>query len=195
MTELATLERRLADAAEAEDLLDVAYTTEDTPLGPLLLAATGQGLLRLAYLGSGPSGEHTLEEILVTLAARVSPRVLRAPARLDAPRRELEQYFAGQRTRFDLALDRRLMTPFAARVLSATAEIPYGACTHYGAVAAAAGSPHGARAAGNALGSNPLPIVIPCHRVRHAGGGEGGYTGGLERKRRLLALEAAGRPE
>ena len=190
MTELATLERRLADAADAEDLIDVAYTTEDTPVGPVLLAATAQGLVRLAYLGTGGGGEQTEEQVLTMLAARVSPRVLRAPARLDAPRRELTQYFAGERTDFAIALDRRLMSPFAARVLHATAEIPYGASADYRAVAAAAGSPRGARAAGNALGANPLPIVIPCHRVRHASGGEGGYTGGLARKRVLLGIEA-----
>ena len=195
MTQLETLERELALAADTAGLLDVAYVTEDSPVGPVLLAATAQGLVRLAYLGTGPSGEHTVDEVLETLARRVSPRVLRAPARLDAPRRELEQYFAGDRTGFDLALDRRLMTPFAARVLRATAEIPYGQSAHYGAVAAAAGSPGGARAAGNALGANPLPIVIPCHRVRHASGGEGGYTGGLARKRLLLGIEAGARSD
>jgi methylated-DNA-[protein]-cysteine S-methyltransferase len=192
MTACEELQRELAHAAEVEGLLDVAYVTEDSPVGSLLLAATPEGLVRLAYLGEDANAP---EEVLDGLARRVSPRVLRAPARLDPVRRELDEFFAGRRTRFDIALDPRLMSPFAQRVLGATAQIPYGSTSHYGAVAAAAGSPRGSRAAGNALGSNPLPIVIPCHRVLHAGGGLGGYTGGLERKRTLLGIEAGARPE
>jgi len=115
--------------------------------------------------------------------------MLSEPRRLDEPRRELDEYFAGRRRRFELALDLRLMTDFTRRVLEATAEIPYGAVSTYRDVAQRAGSPRGSRAAGNALGSNPLPIVLPCHRVRHSSGGIGGYTGGLERKRALLAIE------
>jgi methylated-DNA-[protein]-cysteine S-methyltransferase len=174
----------LASAADAAGLLDVAYTTEDFPIGRLLLAGTDVGLVRVAYLDT-----HTEDEVLAALAARVSPRMLAAPARLDPARRELEQWFAGLRRGFDVALDRRLIGPFAARVLAATAAIPYGETSTYAAVATAAGSPRGSRAAGNALGSNPLPIIVPCHRVLASGGGLGGYTGGLERKRTLLEIE------
>jgi methylated-DNA-[protein]-cysteine S-methyltransferase len=174
----------LAPAAAAAGLLDVAYATEDSPVGRLLLAGTEMGLVRIAYLDT-----HAEDEVLAGLAARVSPRVLAAPARLDPARRELEQWFSRRRTAFDIALDRRLMSPFAARVLDVTAEIPYGETSTYTAIATQAGSPKGARAAGNALGSNPLPIVVPCHRVLASGGGMGGYTGGIARKRTLLAIE------
>jgi methylated-DNA-[protein]-cysteine S-methyltransferase len=179
-TTLPDLSAAIADAG----LLDVAYATLDSPVGRLLLAATGAGLVQIAYL----DGDR-LEPALARLAARVSPRVLAAPRRLDEPRRELDQYFAGRRQAFEIALDRRLMTAFTRRVLSATAAIPYAGVSTYATVAAEAGSPRGARAAGNALGANPLPIVIPCHRVLAAGGALGGYTGGVERKRALLALE------
>jgi methylated-DNA-[protein]-cysteine S-methyltransferase len=178
----------LASAANAAGLLDVAYTTEDSPVGRLLLAGTDAGLVRIAYLDT-----HSEDAVLAALAARVSPRVLAAPARLDPARRELEQWFAGRRRGFDVALDRRLMGPFTSRVLAATAAIPYGETSTYAAVAGVAGSPRGSRAAGNALGSNPLPIVIPCHRVLASGGGLGGYTGGVERKRTLLGIEAGAR--
>ena len=178
----------LAAGAAAAGLLDVAYATLDSPVGKLLLAATEQGLVRVAYLDS--DGEP--DSVLRSLAARVSPRLLEAPARLDPARRELSDYFAGARTDFDLRLDRRLMGGFARRVLAATAEVAYGQTSSYAAIAAQAGSPRGWRATGNALGSNPLPIVVPCHRVLASGGGLGGYTGGPERKRALLAIEAAG---
>ena len=169
-------------------MLDVAYATTDSPLGPLLLASTDQGLVRVAYLDFADR-----DAVLQSLADRVSPRMLEAPRRLDGPRRELDDYFGGRRREFDLPLDRRLMSDFMRRVLSATATIPFGSVSTYGAVAREAGSPRGSRAAGNALGSNPMPIVIPCHRVLHADGGIGGYTGGLERKRALLELESASR--
>lgn len=172
-----------APAARA-GLLDVAYARLETPVGELLLAATETGLLQLAYVEAGQ-----IDRLLAWLADRVSPRVLSAPRRLDRPRRELDQYFSGRRRAFELALDERLMSPFARRVMTATAAIPYGQVSTYSEVAARAGSPRGARAAGNALGSNPLPIVLPCHRVLRAGGDLGGYTGGLGRKRMLLALE------
>jgi methylated-DNA-[protein]-cysteine S-methyltransferase len=119
----------------------------------------------------------------------VSPRVLAAPGRLDEARRELDEYFAGARTRFELALDWRLTQGFGRRVLRSTARIPFGSVSTYGRVATEAGSPRGSRAAGNALGANPLPIVVPCHRVVRAGGALGGYTGGVERKLALLAIE------
>jgi methylated-DNA-[protein]-cysteine S-methyltransferase len=175
----------LGPAADAAGLLDVAYAVEDSPVGRLLLAATPEGLVRLAYLDE----EHNEDAVLEALASRISPRVLAAPARLDGTRRELEEYFAGGRTGFGVALDRRLMGSFASRVLAATAEIPYGTTSTYAAVAEQAGSPRGYRAAGNALGSNPLPIVVPCHRVLASGGGLGGYTGGVSRKQTLLAVE------
>jgi methylated-DNA-[protein]-cysteine S-methyltransferase len=174
----------LGPAAAAAGLLDVAYTVEDSPVGRLLLAGTDAGLVRVAYLDT-----HDEATVLAVLAARISPRVLAAPARLDAARRELEEWFAGRRAEVTLAVDRRLMSAFARRVLGATAAIPYGETSTYAAVAAAIGSPRGARAAGNALGSNPLPIVVPCHRVLTSGGALGGYTGGTQRKLALLAIE------
>ena len=176
----------LTDPAADAGLLDVAYATVDSPVGRLLIATTGRGLVRLAYIDAGDEGP-----VLEELARAVSPRVLSAPARLDQPRRELDEYFSGARRRFDLALDWRLTHGFSRRVLRATARIPYGSSSTYKQVAAAAGSPRGSRAAGNALGTNPLPIVVPCHRVLHSGGGIGGYTGGLERKRLLLGVEGA----
>jgi methylated-DNA-[protein]-cysteine S-methyltransferase len=178
----------LSQAAAAAQLLDVAYTVEDSPLGPLLLACTPAGLARIAYLSNLAE-----TDVLATLADRISPRVLAAPARLDRPRRELAEYFAGRRTRFELALDERLMAPFARRVLAATARVPFGDTTTYAEVAARAGSPRAWRAAGNALGANPLPIVVPCHRVLLSRGGIGFYTGGVERKRALLAIEGIDR--
>jgi methylated-DNA-[protein]-cysteine S-methyltransferase len=173
----------LAEAAAAAGLLDVAYAVVDSPVGALLLAQTDHGLARLAYV----DGDE--ESVLAAVATRLSPRLLRAPGRLDGARRELDEYFCGRRTTFDLALDLRRLTAFTRRVLTVTAAIPYGSVSTYREVATQAGSPRGSRAAGNALGSNPLPIVLPCHRVLHTSGGLGGYTGGLERKRTLLALE------
>ena len=174
----------LTGAAERAGLLDVAYATFDGPLGHLVLAATEAGLVRLAYADDGD------DAVLAELAARVSPRILAAPRRLDAARRQLDEYLTGRRRAFALTLDRRLLSGFAQRVLAATDAIPYGDTATYKAVATAAGSPRGFRAAGNALGSNPLPVILPCHRVVHAGGGMGGYTGGLARKRTLLAIES-----
>jgi methylated-DNA-[protein]-cysteine S-methyltransferase len=174
----------LTRAAQAAGLLEVAYATIDSPLGKLLVASTSRGLVRLAYLEGADENA-----ILQHLSLRISPRVLRAPRQLDTPRRELDEYFAGTRQRFELALDWRLAEGFSRRVLQATALIPYGGVSTYKQVATAAGSPRGHRAAGNALGHNPLPIVVPCHRVLHSGGGLGGYTGGLERKRLLLEVE------
>lgn len=182
----------IADAAVAAGLLDVAYATLDSPLGTLLLASTPAGLACVAYLDDSP--ERDQEAVLARLAQRLSPRILRAPRLLDEPRRELDEYFAGRRRSFELALDLTGLTAFAQRVLAAAASIPYGGSATYMEVARDAGSPRGARAAGNALGSNPLPIVLPCHRVLHAGGGLGGYTGGLDRKRTLLAIERGQSP-
>jgi methylated-DNA-[protein]-cysteine S-methyltransferase len=174
----------VSEAAAAAGLLDVAYATLDSPLGTLLLAATPQGLVRLAYVDF-EDGDEVLEE----LATKVSPRVLAAPRRLDDERRELDQYFAGRRRQFDVPLDWQLTRGFARRVLEATNRIPYGATATYKQVATEAGSERAFRAAGNALGSNPIPIIVPCHRILHSGGGLGGYTGGLDRKRLLLTVE------
>jgi methylated-DNA-[protein]-cysteine S-methyltransferase len=175
----------LDGAAAAAGLIDVAYATLDSPAGRLLLAATPRGLVRLAYLDA----EREEDEVLEQLAARVSPRILAAPRRLDDARSELDQYFEGERRQFDLTLDWQLTHGFGRRVLQATARIPFGSVSTYKLVAAQAGSPRGSRAAGNALGANPIPIIVPCHRVLHTAGGLGGYTGGLERKRLLLEIE------
>ncbi len=164
---------------------DVAYALVDSPLGTLLAARTARGLACLAYEDLHGGADPLLER----LASELSPRVLHAPARLDDVRRELDEYFAGRRTAFDLALDMTLAKPFAARVLDATARIPFGATSTYGVVAAEAGSPGAARAAGGALGSNPIAIVVPCHRVLAKNGTLHGYTGGLHRKQHLLELE------
>lgn len=180
----------LTDAAASRGLIDVAYATLDSPVGRLLLAATPRGLLRLAYLLDAEDEDAVLER----LAARVSPRLLAAPRKLDRPRRELDEYFAGTRTRFELPLDWQLTRGFSRRVLEATVRIPYGSVSTYKRVATQAGSPRASRAAGNALGANPIPIVVPCHRVLHADGGLGGYTGGLDRKRLLLAVEQGQAP-
>lgn len=176
----------LSEAAAAAGLLDVAYATLDSPLGTLLLAATPRGLVRLAYVDFEDE-----TEVLDQLAASVSPRVLASARKLDEPRRELDQYFSGRRRQFEVPLDWQLTRGFARRVLEATARIPFGSTATYKQVATEAGSPRGFRAAGNALGSNPIPIIVPCHRILHSGGGLGGYTGGLDRKRVLLAVEGS----
>jgi methylated-DNA-[protein]-cysteine S-methyltransferase len=171
----------LSAAVAAAGLLDVAYATLDSPVGRLLLATTPRGLVRIAYLDDGE------DVVLESLATRISPRVIAAP--LDEPRRELDEYLAGARRGFDIALDWQLVGGFSRRVLEATARVPYGSVSTYKRVAGEAGNERASRAAGNALGANPLPIVVPCHRILHSTGGLGGYTGGLERKQTLLALE------
>jgi methylated-DNA-[protein]-cysteine S-methyltransferase len=178
------LDRALAERAEAEGLLDVAYATVDSPLGPLVVAATPRGLVRVAYTESGRE-----DEVVEQLARKVSPRILEAAARLDDVRRELDDYFEGRRTEFDLPIDWELTTGFTSRVLKATARIGFGRTSTYAEVATRAGSPRAVRAAGNALGANPMPVVVPCHRVLRTGGALGGYTGGVERKEYLLRLE------
>jgi len=176
----------LTDALERSGLIDVSYVLEDSPVGRLLLAATAEGLVCLHYV----SRDDDLELSLQRLAERISPRVVRAPRRLDAPRRELDEFFGGRRRDFDIPLDFSLIKPgFTTRVLEQTARIPFGQTVTYKGIAGLAGNERAFRAAGTALGSNPLPIVVPCHRVLHAGGGLGGYTGGLDTKRRLLAIE------
>lgn len=178
-TTLAALNARAAK----EGLLDVAYAQVDSPLGPLTVAATERGLVRVAY------PERPLDDVLTRIAEEVSPRVLEAPGRLDSIRRELDEYFEGRLHRFGEPIDWSLTHGFARKVLEATAQIGYGQVRTYGEVAASAGSPRAVRAAGNGLGSNPLPVVVPCHRVVRTGGGVGGYAGGIERKEFLLALE------
>lgn len=181
--DLAGLRERLSARAAAAGVLDVAYGEHDSPLGPLRVFVTDRGVVRIGFPAE------SLESQLDELARKVSPRVLRAPDRTDAVRRELDEYFVGARRIFDVRVDWRLTSGFAERVLEATARIPFGEVSSYRQMAAAAGSPHAYRAAGNALGSNPVPIVVPCHRVLHASGGLGGYAGGLESKRYLLRLE------
>ena len=178
--------KALAERAAAEGLLDVAYAAVDSPLGPLTVAATARGLVRVAYTES-----RSQDEVLRELAAKVSPRVLEAPARLDGARRELDEYFEGRRTDFDLPIDWSVTRGFTQKVLRATARIDFGEVRTYADVASRAGSPRAVRAAGNALGANPMPVVVPCHRVVRTGGGLGGYTGGLHRKEFLLHLEGA----
>ncbi len=178
--------RALARRAEAEGLLDVAFERHDSPLGPLVLGATSEGLVRLGLPNEGE------DAVLDDLARRVSARILRAPrGALALARRELDEYFAGRRRAFDVPLDWRLSAGFRRAVLRAAARIPYGRTASYAEVAAAAGSPRAFRAAGTALATNPLPIVVPCHRVLPAGGDLGSYRGGAEAKARLLGLEGA----
>ena len=182
---LGRLHEQLTRAAQADGILDVAYRTMDTPVGPLLLAATDQGLVRVAFARE----DH--DAVLQSLADHISPRVLRFPARLDVAARELDEYFAGQRHRFDLPLDWRLSAGFRRAVLSHLPEIGYGHTASYGAVARLAGNPRAVRAVGTACATNPLPVVIPCHRVVRSDGSMGGYRGGPDAKRTLLTLEAA----
>jgi methylated-DNA-[protein]-cysteine S-methyltransferase len=172
---------RFAAAAPA----DVAYAIVDSPVGTMVAARTERGLACLAY----DDVRGGVDAVLDRLAAELSPRVLHAPVRLDPVRRQLDEYFSGDRTQFELDLDFALMKPFARKILAATAAIPFGATSTYGEVAAEAGSPGAARAAGGALGSNPIPIVVPCHRVLARNGTLHGYTGGLHRKQLLLELE------
>jgi methylated-DNA-[protein]-cysteine S-methyltransferase len=176
--------RAFARRAEDLGLVDVAYTTVDSPLGVLLVAGTGRGVVRLAFADEG------VDPPLAELARQVSPRLLEVPERLDAVRRELDEYFAGRRRVFDVPVDLRLSAGFRRRVLRATARIPYGSTATYGQVAARAGSERAVRAAGSALGANPVPVIVPCHRVVRSTGHLGGYTGGLGRKAQLLRLES-----
>ena len=178
----APLAGTFAARAEEEGLLDVAFALVESPLGDLVAATTKRGLVCLSYGGD-------VDAVAERLAANVSPRVLEAPARLDPVRRELDEYFEGRRHEFDLPIDHALTTGFTRRVLQATARIPFGETRSYADMAKAAGSPRAVRAAGNALGHNPIPIVVPCHRILRTGGALGGYTGGLHRKEHLLRLE------
>ncbi|HLT69171.1 MAG TPA: methylated-DNA--[protein]-cysteine S-methyltransferase [Acidimicrobiales bacterium] len=169
--------------AEAEGLVDVAWVTEDTPVGRLTLAATDQGLVRVSYAPE----DRALEE----LATRISPRVVRAPRRLDPVRRQLEEYFAGRRRAFDIPLDRRLSRGYRRAVLEELSRVPYGQTVSYRDLAVRTGRPGASRAVGSAMATNPIPIVVPCHRVLRTGGALGGYGGGLEAKVWLLRHEGA----
>ena len=170
--------------AEAEGLVDVAYATTDTPIGPLLVAATDAGLVRLAFSKEDP------DSVLQELATRVAPRVVASPRRLDPIRRELDEYFDGRRDHFDLPLDWRLSSGFRRTVLERlVADVAYGRTVSYLELATMVGNPKASRAVGTAMATNPIPIVVPCHRVLRTGGNLGGYGGGLETKAQLLALE------
>jgi methylated-DNA-[protein]-cysteine S-methyltransferase len=183
--DLAELSDRIERAAAAEGLVDVAYATADTPVGALLIAATDRGLVRVAFPGERP------DDILAALSRDVSPRVLESPGRLDEVRRELDQYFERRRERFDVPIDWRLSHGFRNRALRELARIPYGRTITYSQLAERAGNPRAQRAAGSACGANPIPIVVPCHRVVRTGGAIGNYGGGPEVKEFLLGLEGA----
>jgi methylated-DNA-[protein]-cysteine S-methyltransferase len=175
----------LAERADAAGLLDVGYATVDSPVGPLLVAATPAGVVRVSFALEG------FDDVLESLAARVSPRVLEAPARLDNARRQIEEYFEGRRTAFDVPVDWRLSSGFRERVLQAIAAIPYGRVGTYRSVATAAGNANAVRAAGTACATNPIPIIVPCHRVVRSDGTMGRYGGGEAAKRLLLEHEHA----
>ena len=181
--DLERLHQRLVAAATADGSLDVAYRTLDSPFGVLLLATTDRGLVRLAY----EREDH--DHVLAVLAARVSPRVLRAPGRLDEAARQLDDYFAGRRRQFEVAVDLRLATGFRREVLDHLRTIGYGRTKTYTEVAAATGRPRAVRAVGSACSTNPVPLIVPCHRVLRTDGTLGGYVGGLGAKRTLLELE------
>jgi methylated-DNA-[protein]-cysteine S-methyltransferase len=183
--ELSQLRARLAAAAQRDGILDVAYRVVDSPVGPLLVAATELGLVRVAYAVEGHDG------VLQRLADVVSPRILLAPARLDQVAHQLDEYFHGSRRAFDVPLDWRLSAGFRSIVLKHLPEIGYGHTASYAAVAQLAGNPKAVRAVGTACATNPLPVVVPCHRVVRSDGSMGGYLGGVDAKRTLLTLESA----
>jgi methylated-DNA-[protein]-cysteine S-methyltransferase len=183
--ELRGLHDRLAAAAQRDGILDVSYRTVDSPVGPLLLAATDAGLVRVAF----DSEDH--DAVLQLLAERISPRILSARSRLDIPARQLDEYFGRRRQRFDLPLDWQLSAGFRRAVLGHLPEIGYGHTASYATVARLAGNPKAVRAAASACATNPLPVVVPCHRVIYSDGRPGRYRGGEEAKLTLLTLEAS----
>lgn len=183
-TDMTDLLDRVARQADAEGLLDVAWASTDSPIGPLMLAATPAGLVSINFGGES-------DRYVEALAQKVSPRVLRAPARLDDTRRQLDEYFAGARHDFELPLDWRLSKGFRHKVLDELVQVPYGQTVSYKELAERAGSPGASRAVGSAMATNPIPIVVPCHRVLRTGGDLGGYGGGLDAKVYLLHLEGA----
>jgi len=169
--------------ADADDLVDVAWAVQDTPIGPLTLAATAEGLVRVGFGGE--------DRVLDELASEVSPRVVRLPARLDGLRHQLDEYFGGRRRHFEVPLDRRLSHGYRRQVLEALSEVPYGETVSYKDLAVRTGNPGASRAVGSAMATNPIPIVVPCHRVLRSGGALGGYGGGVDVKVWLLRLEGA----
>jgi methylated-DNA-[protein]-cysteine S-methyltransferase len=183
--EVSALRSRLAAAAQREGILDIAYRIVDSPVGALLIAGTELGLVRVAYASEGH------DAVLQNLADKISPRILLAPDRLDTAARQLDEYFAGNRREFSVPLDWRLSAGFRSAVLRQLPEIAYGHTASYAAVATLAGNPKAVRAVGSACATNPLPVVVPCHRVVRSDGATGGYLGGVEAKRILLTLEAA----
>ena len=182
---LAALHERLEVAAAAEGLVDVAYATVATPIGTLLLATTDRGLVRVAF----ELEDH--DRVLETLAGRIGARILRSPRRLAAATREIDEYFAGRRTGFDLSLDFSLSSGFRQVVQEYLPHIGYGTTQTYGSIALLLGNPGASRAVGSACATNPLPVVVPCHRVLRSDGSLGGYLGGVDAKTALLALEHA----
>jgi methylated-DNA-[protein]-cysteine S-methyltransferase len=178
------LDRRFREAAATEGLLDVGFDVVDSPVGPLLVAATGRGLARIYF---DPDPEHHLDR----LAKTFGPRILRATSSVDPAARQLDEYFAGDRSAFELDVDLRGAAPFAQHVLDELARVPYGQTTTYGTLAARVGAPRAARAVGTVMNRNPIPIVLPCHRVVGANGSLTGYGGGLHVKEHLLRLEGA----
>ena len=183
--DLARLHAGLEAAASDQGVLDVAYRVVDSPVGELLVASTEQGIVRVAFA----SENH--ERVLELLATSLSPRVLNAPHRMDLVARELDEYFAGRRKSFDLPVDFSLSRGYRKVVLEELSTIGYGSTLSYAAIAAATGNPKAVRAVGSACATNPIPIIVPCHRVLRSDGSLGGYLGGLDAKRTLLALEAA----
>ena len=181
----ARLHARLLEGAEREGVLDVCYRTVDSPFGRLLLAATAQGLVRIAFDREGH------DSVLAHLATAISPRILRGTHRLDGAATQLDEYFAGRRQRFELPLDLQLAHGFRRSVLVHLRDIAYGATASYKTIATMAGSPAAVRAVGSACARNPLPVVVPCHRVVRSDGSIGQYLGGTEAKRALLAMESA----
>ena len=178
------LRARLAEQAEADDLLDVAYRTMDSPVGPLLLAATAAGLVRVAF----ECENH--DDVLVELSTAISPRILRSSRRVDDVARQIDEYFAGRRRVFEVPVDLQLSKGFRRAVLTHLLEIPYGGRESYALVARSAGNPGAVRAAGSACATNPIPLVVPCHRVVRSDGTYGQYRGGPEAKHMLLTMEA-----
>ena len=182
--DLSRLHARLAAAAELDNLLDIAYRTVDSPVGPLLIAATPVGLVRVAFSNEGH------DDVLQSLSDRISPRLLHAPARLDTVAGQLDEYFAGQRHTFDVPLDWQLSKGFRRVVLEHLAtDIGYGSTASYGTLARLSGSPKAVRAVGTTCATNPIPVVVPCHRVIRSDGAMGNYRGGPAAKRALLDLE------
>jgi methylated-DNA-[protein]-cysteine S-methyltransferase len=181
--DLDTLVAAALARADADDLVDVAWAVQDTPIGPLTLAATPEGLVRVGFGAE--------DRVLDDLASEVSPRVVHLPARLDGLRRQLDEYFEGRRRSFDVTLDRRLSHGYRRQVLEALSEVPYGETVSYKDLAVRTGNPGASRAVGSAMATNPIPIVVPCHRVLRSGGALGGYGGGIDVKVWLLRLEGS----